>query len=125
MALLAQLSELAKKRAVTPEVQAEAATLWKEQTDAATQLKALAAKNEVTVTDEPDRQGLKVLQSLSKLGGVKFDKSFLDAQSDAQDTLETTLELGSKSRDADIKALAQADLDILKAERDRVRKLGL
>ena len=43
MALLARIADLAKKQAVTPEVQAEAATVSKEQTDAAARLKTLAA----------------------------------------------------------------------------------
>jgi len=125
MALLAQLSELAKKRAVTPEVQAEAATVWKEQTDAAARLKELATLKHVPLENELDEQGKVVLQTLGKMNGVRFDKSFLDAQGDAQDVLEASLEAGAGSSDDTIKALAEAEMGMLKEERERVRKLGL
>jgi hypothetical protein len=125
MALLARLSELAKKEAVTPEVQAEAAQTSKEQTEAAGRLAELAGRLHVPVAQEPDGPGRMVLQTLGKLKGVKFDKSYLDAQGDAQDSLETSLEAGAASTDETIKAFAEAGLETLKQERARVRKLGL
>jgi predicted outer membrane protein len=125
MALLARMCDLAKKQAVTPEVQAEAATASKEQADAGARLKALAAGKGVTVADEPDDQGKGILQALDQLKGVKFDKSFLDAQADAEDALETSLNAGAGSSDKEIKALAEAGLETLKQERERVKKLGL
>jgi len=125
MALLAQLSELAAKRAVAPEVQAEAAMLSKEQSAAAARLQQLAASKNVPLAADPDDPGKQVLQNLKKLDGVRFDKSFLDAQQDAQDALETSLQSGASSTDPDIKSLAEADLQTLKQERDRLRKLGL
>jgi len=125
IALLAGLADLAKSRAVTPEVQSEAATVSKEQTAAAAQLKDLAARDHVSLGGDPDDQGGKVLADLRKLDGVKFDKAFLDAQADAQDALETTLNGGATSSDQSIKTFATANLQTLKEERDRVRKLGL
>jgi len=125
MALLAELSDLAKKNAVTPEVQSEAATTWREQTDAAARLKALAGRVHVPVAAEPDDAGKQVLDALGKAKGMKFDKLFLDAQGDAQDQLEASLESGASSSDGEIKAFAQAGLGTLKQERERVRKLGL
>jgi len=125
IALLVHLAELAKTRAVTPEVQSEAATVSKEQTAAAGQLKDLATHNNVPLTGDPDDQGAKILATLHDLSGVKFDKAFLDAQADAQDALETTLNTGAASSDPAIKAFATANLQTLKQERDRVRKLGL
>ncbi len=125
LALLAQLAELAKKQAFTPEVKAEAASVASEQTDAAARLKVLAARMRVTLPEEPDSEGKMVLQTLGKLKGVKFDKSFLDAQADAQAQIETSLHAGADSSDGDIKAFAEAGLRTLKQERERVRKLGL
>jgi len=125
MALLARLSELAKKQAVTPEVQVEAGALEKEQTGAMAQLKTLAIRKHAPADAEVDDAGGKLLQALGKLNGVKFDKSFLDAQGDAEDALQASLEAGAGSSDADIKAFAAAGLETLKAERERVRKLGL
>ena len=125
MALLERLSELAQKRAVTPEVKSEAGMVLKEQTDAAVRLKTLAAARHVPVADEPDEAGKKILQSLGKLDGVQFDKAFLNAQGDANDALEASLDAGAGSTDGEIKAFAQAELQALTAEKERVRKLGL
>jgi predicted outer membrane protein len=124
-ALLARLSELAKGRAVTPEVQAVAAGVWKEQTDAAARLKELAGREHVPLPEAPDGLGKKQLQTLAKLKGAKFDKSYLDALGDAQDLLETSLEAGAASMDKEIKAFAEAGLATLKEERERVKKLGM
>jgi predicted outer membrane protein len=125
IALLVQLADLAKTRAVTPEVQAEAATVLKEQTAASGQLKDLAGRNHVPLPDGPGDDGGKVLIDLRKLDGVKFDKAFLDALGDAQDSLETALTGGAGSADPNIKAFASTNLQTLKQERDRIRKLGL
>jgi predicted outer membrane protein len=123
--LLARLSELAKAHAVTPEVQALAAAVLKDQTDAAVKLKSLAERKHAPLGAEPDRARAQLVESLGKLKGPRFDKSYLDALGDAQDALETSLNAGAGSSDAEIKALAEADLATLKQEQDRVRKLGL
>jgi putative membrane protein len=125
IALLVRLADFAKTRAVTPEVKAEAATVSKEQTAAAAQLKDLAASDHVPLADDPGDEGGKVLATLRDLSGVKFDKAFLDAQADAQDALETTLNTGASVSDPAIKTFAVANLQTLKLERDRIRKLGL
>ena len=124
-ALLVRLSEMAKGRAATPEVQALAAAAWKEQTDAAARLKDLAGRKEVPLPEEPDGPAKDLVQALAILQGFKFDKSCLDALADAQDQLGTALEAGAASTDRDIKAFAAAEAGTLKVERERVRKLGL
>ena len=124
-ALLVRLSEMAKGRAATPEVQAVAAAAWKEQTEAAARLKELAGRKQVPLSEEPDGPARDLVRTLAILKGLKFDKSCLDALADAQDLLATALEAGAASTDRDIKAFAAADTGTLKAEKDRVRKLGL
>jgi len=123
-ALMGELSALARKQAVTPEVKALAGTVFKEQTDAVAQLKALAAAKDVPMSQDLDREGRKVLLRLAKETGPRFDKSFLDALGDAQDLLETSLDAGAASSDKEIKAYADAGLEELKKERDGVRQLG-
>jgi len=124
-ALLVRVSGLAKRHAVTPEVQAVAAAVWQEQTDAAARLKKLAERKQAPLPEEPDGEGKKLLQTLGKLTGPKFDKSCLDALGDAQDALETSLEAGAASMDGEIKAFAVAGLGTLKQERQRVSRLGM
>ncbi|MGA3170758.1 MAG: DUF4142 domain-containing protein [Chthoniobacteraceae bacterium] len=123
-ALIKEISALAEKRAVTPEVKALAIAVLKEQTDAAAQLSALAAARDVPIPQGPDGEGRKELATLAKMEGPRFDKSFLDALGDAQDLLETSLEAGAGSSDKEIKAYAEAGLERLKKERDGVRRLG-
>jgi len=124
-ALLVRLSEMAKGRAVTPEVQALAAAVWKEQTDTVRRLKDLAGRKQVQLPEESDGQGKKLMEKLAKLKGQKFDKCCLDAMADAQDILEAALVTGAGSADGDLKAFAQAGIGTLKAERGRARKLGM
>jgi putative membrane protein len=125
ISLLVRLADLAKTRAVTPEVKAEAATVSKEQSPAAAQLKDLAASDHVPLSDGPGDDGGKVLATLRTLSGVKFDKAFIDALADAQDALGTALNTGATLSDPAMKAFAAANLQTLKVEGDRIRKLGL
>ena len=123
--LLIRLSGLAAKHAVTPEVKAEAETVFKEQTAAAAQLKTLASAAHISLNTEPDSNGQKALEALRGLESLKFDKSYLDAEQDAQDWLEISLKDGAASSDKRIKELADSALNTLKGERVRSRKLGL
>jgi len=124
-ALVVRLSGLAVKHAVTPEVQEMAAAIGKEQADAAGKLIALADQKHLPMSMEPDGQGRKQLDAIEKLAGAKFDKSYLDALGDAQDALAATLDAGAGSADKDIKQYAEAGIEILKQERERVKKLGM
>jgi putative membrane protein len=125
MALLIQLSQMADTRSVTPEVKALAATVLKDQTDTLAKLKDVAKQNGVSIDANPDKQGKKTIAKLSKLTGILFDKAFLDAQGDIDDALQTSLQAGTASSNADIKAAADSALTALKAERDQLRKLGI
>jgi predicted outer membrane protein len=125
IAALTRLSALAKDRAVIPEVKAVADAIFNQQTDLGARLETLAASKQVPLAEELDGPGKAQLHSLDARKGPRFDKSFLDATSDAQDRLETSFEAGAGSSDKDIKAFAEAGLATLKQERDRVAKLGL
>jgi putative membrane protein len=124
IALLAQISELASKQAVTPEVQTEAATVAKEQADALAALQKIADGYHVPLDTDLDGDGTKLLTTLQADKGPKFDKSYLDAQADAAQALAASLTAGATSSDPGIKAFAQTSLTQLKAEQERVRKLG-
>jgi predicted outer membrane protein len=124
-ALITRMSEMAKRDAVTPEVQSLAAIVAREQGDAAARLKDLAAHKAVQLPEEPDGAGRKELQTLGAMVGPRFDKSYLDALVEAQGSLDTSLQAGAASTDKDIKALAQKGQGTLKAERDQIRKLGM
>jgi hypothetical protein len=124
MALLSKISELASKQAVTPQVQSEAAATMKEQTNAITALQKIAAGYHVPLDTELQDEDMRLLKSLEAEKGLKFDKDYLDAQTDANHALEATLTAGAASSDAGIKAFAQDGLSRLKQEQDRVRKLG-
>lgn len=124
-ALITQLSGLAKTRAVTPQVQIVAAAIAKEQADACAALEVIAVREHIRLPREPDAAVRKQLEALGKLHGAKFDKSYLEALGEAQDSLEGGLTAGASSTNKDIKACAEAGLATLKQERDRVAKLGL
>jgi len=124
MALLAKISGMASKQAVTPEVQTEAATVAKEQTDAMTALQKIADGFHVPLDTELYDDDIKLVKALEAEKGLKFDKSYLDAQADADQALEASLTAGAASSDSGIKAFSQSGLATLKAEQDRVRKLG-
>lgn len=123
--LIVKLSALAKDRAITPEVQALAAQIWKEQSDFAGKLSDLATRNGVPLPKEPDAEGRRRLQSLAKLKGPKFDKTYLDALSDVQDRVEASLDAGADSDDKEIKTLAKQALATLKKEQQALERLGL
>jgi predicted outer membrane protein len=124
-ALIIRLSDLAKSRAVTPEVQSLAAAVFNDQTAFSLRLQTLAARKQASLADASDHQAEQLLQTLSGLKGARLDKSYLDPLADAQDHLEPVLATAASSLDPDNKAAAQSALDTLKQERARVRKLGL
>jgi hypothetical protein len=124
IALLKTLSTLASKSAVTPEVQAEASAVVKDQTDALTALQKIAAGDHVSLDTGLHDADQRLAKSLRSQKGLKLDKAYLDAQADADHALEASLTAGAASSDAGIKAFAQNNLAKLKQEQDRVRKLG-
>jgi len=121
----ARLSGLAKNKAVTPEVQALAAAVWKEQSAAAARLKDLAARKHVPLQSEPDLPAKRELDALARLEGIRFDKACIDALGEAQALLETSLSAGAASSDKDIQAFAQANLGTLKQEQKQLSRLGI
>jgi hypothetical protein len=125
MALLVRLSELAKKRAVTPEVQAEAATVWKEQTDAAARLKSWRASSmcrwrmsrtsrEEAVADAGEDEWGEIRQVVFGCAGGRAGCAGGESGGGS----------GVVGRRLS-RRFAQAEMGMLKAERERVRKLGL
>jgi hypothetical protein len=124
-ALLIQMSAMASKKAVTPEVAAEAALVLKEQTDMAAGLAELAARVQAPVATEPDAAGKAVLQDLAGMTGVKFDKSYLDALGAAQASLMASANLDAETTDGGIKTFVKAEIDTLTREQNRLKKLGM
>lgn len=123
-ALVIELSKMAVRRAVTPEVKQLAAMVEKSQSQTATELKDLGAKKQVTVASIPDGAGRKLTQECAKLKGAKFDKKYLDLLSENEQVLVTTFGQGARSTDHDIQAFATANLALLKQQANEVKRLS-
>lgn len=122
--LLVRLSNLAGAHAVTPEVKELAAAVEKDQTAALARMKEMAARKQVSLPEEPDAAGGRLLQHAGQLNGPKFDKTYLDALSEAQRQLAAAFEQAAHSSDAAIKAFATAAQPALQRQTARARRLG-
>ena len=124
-ALLTQLCDLARAHSTTPEILSLTAGIGKDQSAAAAKLKELAAAKQIPLPTGPDGLGKKQLQSLARLKGARFEKGCIEAITDAQDALETSLTAGAASADKEIKDYSANGLQTLKTERSQLHKLGI
>jgi putative membrane protein len=120
---IANLSDVAAKQAVTPEIKSVAARITNDQNALYDSLEKLAARKAVSVPEKVPFA--KSFDTLVKLKGLKFDKYYLDTLNECLVRFQATVESGASSGDSDIKAAAQSALATVKLERDQIHKLGM
>jgi putative membrane protein len=88
------------------------------------ELKAIAAKKNITLPDSVDTDHKQKMDDLSKKSGKDFDKAYVDAMIDGHKKTLDLMQDGAKScKDADLKAFAAKTAPTVKMHLDAINKI--
>ena len=120
-----QLGQLAKTHAASQAVKDFGAMMVRDHSKANEELKAVAAKNNVTIPATLDNKFQKHIDDLSKKNGADFDKDYMSMMvDDHQDDIKM-FEKCAKNEDekADVKTFAAKTLPVLYKHLDQAKKV--
>jgi putative membrane protein len=119
-----RLGEIAKKKGATDEVKDFGAMMASDHGKAGEDLKAVAAKLQVTLPDRLDAEHKAIVDRLSKLSGADFDKAYTDEMVKAHSKDVSAFQQASKNaKDADVKAFAKRTLPVIMAHLKEVKTI--
>jgi len=118
-----ELGKVALKNSQNPEVKKFAQMMIDDHTKANTELKALAAKKNVTLPTDMGSYKADV-DDMSKLKGADFDKEYVDHMvDDHEDDVAEFEKQANNSPDADVKAFATKCLPVLKKHLEAIKAI--
>ena len=118
-------SKMAQKGATSKDVKNLASSMVQDHTKMLNDLKALAAKKQITAPTEASADAMTQLQAMSKMSGNDFDKMWVSHMLTAHEaTLADLQNAASNATDADIKNAANKAIPIVKMHRDLLAKLN-
>jgi len=121
-----QLGQLAKTHAASQAVKDFGAMMVRDHSKANDELKAIAAKNNVTLPATLDNKFQKHIDDLSKKNGAEFDKDYMSMMvDDHQDDIKM-FEKCAKNEDekAEVKTFAAKTLPVLYKHLDQAKKVN-
>jgi len=119
-----EFGNVAAKKATDPEVKKFAQMMVADHTKANADLKALAAKKNVTLPTELDSSHKSTLDSYNSETGADFDKDYVNDMVDDHEKDVAEFEKQSQnSTDADVKAFATKTLPTLKKHLDAIKAI--
>jgi putative membrane protein len=108
--LQSQLSDLAQSTATSATVKSFSRTMEQDHEKMNRELKALAAKKNITVPDNLSARSQKTYRMLAKKKGARFDKAYMKCMKKTHKMQYASLKKESKKgKDADIRAWAAAN----------------
>lgn len=120
-----EISRMAATKATNAEVKQFAQRMVQDHTNANTELKALAAKENVTLPTEVDAEHKEVMQKLNGLSGAEFDRAFMERQVEHHEKDVNLFQAqADKGEDAEGKAFAVKTLPTLKSHLEMARDLN-
>ena len=119
------LGRLAQEKAANPAVKAYGAMMVTDHTKANNEMKALAAKKNITLPTALGEEEQKHVNDLTKLSGKEFDKKYISMMvDDHKDDIDLFKKAADDSKtDADVKAFAVKTLPTLQKHMDRIKAL--
>ncbi len=109
-----ELGRMALQKASSPKVKQFAQQMIDDHTKANEELKALAAKKNITLPTTPGDEAQEHINDLAKYSGAEFDKEYLDLMhKDHQEDLDLFKEAAEEAEDGDVKAFAAKTLPVL------------
>lgn len=119
-----ELGRMASTKAQNADVKKFAQKMVQDHSNANTELKALAAKKNVTLPTELDPMHKSMSDDLSKLSGAEFDKEYVDGMvEDHEKTVALFQTQADKGTDADAKAWATKTLPNLKMHLQMIKDI--
>ena len=106
-----ELSQLASQKAMNSEVKAFAQRMIDDHRKAGDELKGLAQRKNITISEELPADAKAAKERLSKLSGAAFDRAYMDVMLSDHRKVVTEVKAESQSgKDADVKAWAAKTL---------------
>jgi putative membrane protein len=119
-----ELGKLASTKAVNAEVKKFGQMMVDDHSKANAELKALAAKKNITLPTEPDSSHKSTIDELKGESGANFDKEYVDEMVDDHEKDVAEFEKQAQnSPDPDVKAFAAKTLPTLKKHLDAIKAI--
>lgn len=116
-----EVARLAREKAQSSDVKEFAAMIMTDHQKANDELKALAARKNITLPARLGEDEQKHVDELAKLSGAEFDKKYVDLMvEDHEDDVKLFKEAADDSDDADLKAFAAKQLPTLQKHLERI-----
>lgn len=116
-----ELGRMAQEKGQSAQVKAFGAQMMKDHTKANDELKALAARKNITLPTTPGEEQQKHINDLAKLSGAEFDKKYISyMKDDHEEDVKEFKKAADDAKDADIKAFAAKTLPTLQQHLDMV-----
>lgn len=120
-----ELGQIAQSKATDQRVKDFAAMMVRDHSAANDELKALAARKNVTLPTTPGEKHQKHIADLKDKTGSDFDKAYMDMMvEDHNDDVEAFEKASNNAKDADIKAFASKTLPVLKSHHDQAKTIN-
>ena len=118
------LGNLAKANAASAQVKEFGAMMVTDHTKANNELKAVAAKKNITLPETPMEKQQKHIDELKTKKGADFDKAYVDLMvDDHKEDVSKFQDEANKGNDADVKAFAAKTLPVLQKHLDHIQKI--
>jgi len=118
------LGNLAKANAASAQVKEFGAMMVTDHTKANNELKAVAAKKNITLPATPMEKQQKHIDELKTKKGADFDKAYVDLMvDDHKEDVSKFQDEANKGNDADVKAFAAKTLPVLQKHLDHIQKI--
>jgi putative membrane protein len=109
-----ELGKMALQKASSPGVKKFAQQMVNDHGKANEELKALAAKKNITLPTTPGDEAQEHINDLAKYSGAEFDKKYMELMhKDHQEDLDLFKEAAEDAEDAEVKAFAAKTLPVL------------
>jgi putative membrane protein len=119
-----ELGKLVASKAQNAEVKAFAQRMVTDHTKANDELKAVAAKKNVTLPTAVNAEQKEMMDELSKLSGADLDKKYVEMMvDDHEEDVEKFQKQADSGNDADVKAFAAKTLPTLKSHLEQIKSI--
>ncbi len=120
-----ELGNLAQQKASSQRVKDFAAMMVRDHTQASDELKALAARKNVTLPSTAGDKHRDHIKDLQEKTGADFDKAYMDMMvSDHKESVDSFEKASNNANDADVKAFASKTLPVLKSHHDQAKSIN-
>lgn len=118
------LGKLAQANAASAQVKQFGQMMVTDHSKANTELKAVAAKKNMTISAEPMEKQQKMIDDLKTKKGADFDKAYVEMMvDDHKEDVGKFKDEADKGKDADVKAFAAKTLPVLQKHLDHIQKI--